>query len=359
MAIRTPNRTAQTGIFYTGSPDYVDLYGGTALTGMVTLYPTKATDDDWANLDLVGVLVAIDDSNYQVWLGQYDAFGPGVKLVTLEESVGTIPDDTAVEITVTITNSIAQMLLQGPFSGGFSSASAEYYVRTDGSDSNTGLEDTAGGAFLTIQAALDKAARTYVDEYIDIYVEDGTYTDDIIVPLFLGKAGVTIWATSSVFLNLSEPITADRAGARVKLARSVITSSDSAIYATNGGHISILYTSFDTTTGSHLLAENNGTIEATSYSIKGDAATHATAKDGGVVTIGGGTRSVTDTPDFSNAFAEAEAGIIHVVLGTYSGSATGVRYSAALNGVINTEGGGATYFPGDSAGSTATGGQYA
>jgi hypothetical protein len=43
---------------------------------------------------------------------------------------------------------------------------------------------------------------------------------------------------------------------------------------------------------------------------------------------------------------------------TYSGAATGSRYGAALNGVIQTNGGGATYFPGNSAGSTSVGGQY-
>ncbi len=38
---------------------------------------------------------------------------------------------------------------------------------------------------------------------------------------------------------------------------------------------------------------------------------------------------------------------------------TGVRYSGLTNAVIDTAGGGASYFPGDSAGSVATGAQYA
>ena len=44
---------------------------------------------------------------------------------------------------------------------------------------------------------------------------------------------------------------------------------------------------------------------------------------------------------------------------TFVGSATGARYSVALNGVIQTTGAGASYLPGNSAGSSATGGQYA
>ena len=44
---------------------------------------------------------------------------------------------------------------------------------------------------------------------------------------------------------------------------------------------------------------------------------------------------------------------------TYTGSATGVRYTATLNGVLNTaSAANATYFPGSSGGSVATGGQY-
>lgn len=38
--------------------------------------------------------------------------------------------------------------------------------------------------------------------------------------------------------------------------------------------------------------------------------------------------------------------------------ATGPRYSVIANGVIDSAGGGTGYFPGDSAGTTATGGQY-
>ena len=43
---------------------------------------------------------------------------------------------------------------------------------------------------------------------------------------------------------------------------------------------------------------------------------------------------------------------------TFSGTVTGPRYDAYLNGTINTLGGGSTFFPGKSSGVTATGGQY-
>jgi hypothetical protein len=44
---------------------------------------------------------------------------------------------------------------------------------------------------------------------------------------------------------------------------------------------------------------------------------------------------------------------------TFSGTWSGTRYVAVLNGTINTNGAGVNFFPGTVAGSTGTGGQYA
>lgn len=40
------------------------------------------------------------------------------------------------------------------------------------------------------------------------------------------------------------------------------------------------------------------------------------------------------------------------------GNVTGSKYKAQLNGVIDTQGAGVNYFPGNTAGSTSSGGQY-
>ena len=63
---------------------------------------------------------------------------------------------------------------------------------------------------------------------------------------------------------------------------------------------------------------------------------------------------------FRSAYAYVEsAGVYQSYSMTFSGSATGSRYTVNLNGAVYTAGAGANYFPGNAAGSAATGGQYA
>ena len=93
--------------------------------------------------------------------------------------------------------------------------------------------------------------------------------------------------------------------------------------------------------------------------------------DGGVVTESGvwtviilestakARKTDAGTPAFSTAFASCRHGDIACAGMTVNGSATGQRYSATLNGVIDTAGGGATELRGSVAGAAATGGQDA
>ena len=72
------------------------------------------------------------------------------------------------------------------------------------------------------------------------------------------------------------------------------------------------------------------------------------------------TVTVTGTPAFANAFCAAYVlGLAYPAFYTFSGSATGKRYEATTNGVISTGGAAPTYFPGNVAGTTGSGGQYA
>ena len=72
------------------------------------------------------------------------------------------------------------------------------------------------------------------------------------------------------------------------------------------------------------------------------------------------TQTITVTGlTVTNAFAYATfSGSVQVFGGTFVGTATGPRYSASLSGSVYTNNGGATYLPGNAAGSTSLGGQY-
>lgn len=60
------------------------------------------------------------------------------------------------------------------------SADITYYVRTDGSDSNTGLANTAAGAFKTITKAINLIPKM-VNHKVIINIAAGTYSESVIV----------------------------------------------------------------------------------------------------------------------------------------------------------------------------------
>lgn len=102
------------------------------------------------------------------------------------------------------------------------------------------------------------------------------------------------------------------------------------------------------------------------YPITGNAPTHFDANDGTIEvgTLGPTAMIITLSTGltFSGQFALAgDNGTLRCSSATVSfagGAATGVKYFAKSNGVIETSGSGASFFPGNSAGATQTGGQF-
>lgn len=94
------------------------------------------------------------------------------------------------------------------------------------------------------------------------------------------------------------------------------------------------------------------------YTISGSAQYHIFV-NGGMVFHESSTVTLTGTPAFTQFVSVINGGAVQTISSTFTGAATGQRYGAATNGVINTFGGGATYFPGNAVGVTGTGGQYA
>jgi len=251
-------------------------------------------------------------------------------------------------------------------------ANRTYYVRTDGSNSNDGLANTSGGAFLTIQKAIDTVAALDIGVFnVTIRVADGTYTGSAIVSgPWLGSGTVTVMGNTTTPANVI-----------------ISTTSADCFKVQNGGSLTVSGMELRTTTGGfclwaigagsqinmgsalrfgacanyHIRTDANGYIRASgsNYSIVGGAQCHVVVINGGLIELSGLTVTLSGTPAFSSTFSLAQAtGLISMFSVTWSGSATGARYSISGNGVVNTFGQATTYLPGNSAGTTATGGQY-
>jgi hypothetical protein len=249
------------------------------------------------------------------------------------------------------------------------SAARTYYVRTDGSDSNTGLANTSGGAFLTIQKAVTVAATLDNNGFdITIQIADGTYNEVVELKSGVGDGFVIIQGNSgtpaNVIVNVGASQTCFHALSvttkhRIKDMKFTGSSSFYSIFAEGGSYIEWGNNNFGTGFTTHLRLRDLGHITCISnYTISGGAGSHWESNNNALLRCSGFTITISGTPAFSSAFAGAAAGGMVVSGNTFSGSATGVRYNATVNGYINTNGGGATYLPGGTGGSTATGGQY-
>jgi len=243
-------------------------------------------------------------------------------------------------------------------------ASRTYYVRTDGSDSNTGLVNSAGGAFLTGQKAINTVAGLDLNgQTCTIQFGSGTYTGSINaatpfvggVPTLQGDTGTP----SNVLLNVSSYAIRAANGAEINVAGFKITSTGDALLAENAGRLNVTGNmDYGACTSSHMHAKYAGLITVSAnYTVSGNSVWHWWSETaGGSIKVIGRTITITGTPAFAGAWLNATiVAQIVAVSNTYSGSATGARYLVTLNGVGYTSG---ATLPGNAAGSTATGGQY-
>jgi len=242
-------------------------------------------------------------------------------------------------------------------------ADRTYYVRTDGSNSNTGLVNTSGGAFLTIQKAIDTVAGLDLGIYnVTIKLADGSYSGATVSAPWVGAGTVTVEGNTATPANVTVAgVTSTGVGSKITVSGFTLVATIG-LSALSGGYIKLGAAMVFGVCTFHMRANGPGSVvdvQSVAYSITGAAAIHYYASPTGAVLAFGATVTITGTPAFASAFALADRlGVISANSVTFSGSATGTRYSASSNAVIHTGGGGASYFPGNASGSTATGGQY-
>ena len=249
-------------------------------------------------------------------------------------------------------------------------ANRTYYVRTDGSDNNTGLANTAGGAFLTMQKAMDVVSATLDLAGFEVIIQIGTgpWTAAVTAKQVIGgkctfrgdtaTPANVVWSVTGADLFRVE----DCRGSIFRLegfdfrtitSGDVIDIRDQSSIAEWGSCI------FGACAGAHINCGSGRARSIAAYTINGNAIRHVFAFGNQARVTLNVAITVSGTPAFSVAFADAEDIGFITSSGAITGGATGKRYDADKNAVIDAFGNGANYFPGDVAGTTATGGQYA
>lgn len=248
------------------------------------------------------------------------------------------------------------------------------YVSTTGSDTTgNGLESAS--EFATMQMAWDVLIAHFdLNGFvITIQLANGTYTSGLSASSpIVGALGVgsTIIQGSTTPANVVVSVTGNdcflaQNAAAFTIQGMTLSGTANGLIAVSGAQIVFSNSSypvvFGAITGNQIQVATGGTIDAAgNYSITGGASAHMNSSaPGSIIDISEWTVTLTGTPAFGSAFVKTSLlGCVRAASVTFTGSATGVRYNATGNSVITGSGGVTTYFPGNSAGSTATGGQY-
>ena len=249
-------------------------------------------------------------------------------------------------------------------------ASRTYYIRTDGNDSNNGLANTSGGAFLTPQKAVDVAAQLDSSIYnVTIQLADGTYTGGITAKQMGGFGGITIQGNSgtpaNVLLSLSGSqvgLLSDSNGTTYYLKDIKITGNIAGTTGLWAIRSKVLYSNI--IFNGNLIDVNidvNSYVQCIgAYTISASCGRHWYLAAGGRLTCNLQAITLTGTPAWTTAFIDVTLGASAIIYNnTYTGAATGKRANVDMNGAVQSYGTVTlnTVLPGNAIGTTATGGQ--
>jgi hypothetical protein len=242
-------------------------------------------------------------------------------------------------------------------------ANRTYYVSPSGSNSNNGL--SAGSPFLTIQKAVDVVTRTLdLAQYnVTIQLADGTYTSGATLIAYIGTGAVTIQGnTGNANAVVINPTNTNAFVAAQTLnywnlsyMRIQVTgTSGGNVVATNGGTLVLNSVNHGSCPDHHIACYGLSNIVVNNnYTISGGARTHMISGTGSSINNANKTITLSGTPAFTERFVQCwTTGFIFAVSLSFSGAATGQRYMMNIGGVVQTNTGNTSYFPGNSAGAT-------
>lgn len=209
-------------------------------------------------------------------------------------------------------------------------ANITYYVRTDGNDANTGLADTADGAFKTMAKALSVVPKG-VRNTVNINVADGTYPEKILPSGFDGEGALLITG------NESSPSSCVFLAAGVNKCGSVSvvingfrfnSAVDDTMSATSTAHVVYNNCIADVASSTSGIGGSAGTVRVMNSVISNKGYAAVTAAYGGKVL----TYNLSGTGNGRVLFP-TDGGEVSVASGTLPSGATFMTY--ANNGIVN------------------------
>lgn len=288
-------------------------------------------------------------------------------------SAGDLPASSTFTIIYDGTHFVLQSATSGAVSSGRAilTSNQSFFVSTAGNDSNDGL--SLGTPWLTLQHAWNVISDGYdlAGFNATVQIANGTYAAGV------NAGGQLVGATTAASLTFqsgtgtASACLINTAGACFQateeasytLHNLTMVSGSNSISCSNGAQINVgAGVIFGAAGGgqSHIFCWNAARVVCTdNYTITGSAQSHMNAQRNGVIYFHDSTVTLTGTPAFTSFAMAGSGAVLFAQSMTYTGGATGARYAGELNAVINTGGGGANYFPGNSAGAVATGAQYA
>lgn len=236
------------------------------------------------------------------------------------------------------------------------------YVRADGNDANSGRANTAAGALLTLQAAINRVRDTLDlgGFNVTISVGAGTFGGVSMDGHAIGRGTVTLQGAGATTIIQGTGAGAFAASdtARLTIANVKLQTSGAghALQVEWGAHVTLSGVEFGAASGgAHMLVRNGGRADfaGSSITISGNSAYAMLVQAGGYVQGYSSTITFSGSVTFSSTFVWVDSGLVWLHGATYVNTFTGKRYTVDRNGYLRT--GGAT-LPGTVAGTTSTSG---
>lgn len=249
------------------------------------------------------------------------------------------------------------------------SADLYLYVRAGGNDANTGMADVDAAAFQTLTRARAEAMSYDHNGYRILIHVRGAFTHGVALWSVVGDGSVEFIGDVANPATNTITVTGGScfAGADVRgkfairgIKMGTVSSGNTLSLQGAGLMVDIDKVDFGACAGHQMNLFDHARVAAVAdYAISGGGATHINALREAVATLTGRTVTITNTPAFNPFVAFARLAHLDANGVTWTGAATGSRYSADRGAQINVNGAGATALPGNAAGSTSNGGTYA